>query len=137
MSKVTGEQLRVAMICNSLAFLAYHRQEYSEAVRLIKIALMIDREMKNDYEFVTHMATLAGPTAALGAPEQSARLLGASDGLCERMGVRNQVGDQPEIDRITDTVRRQLGEIVFEEAWQAGRNMTPEQAVSFAFGLLA
>jgi hypothetical protein len=63
-------------------------------------------EFDNDYCLATFIATLAGPTAALGAPERAARLLGVADALQESIGARHQPADRPEINRYLDAFAR-------------------------------
>ena len=75
------------------------------------------------------MASLAGPLAALGAPERAARLLGFADALLKSMNATNQKPDQYEIDLFTENARRLLGEKAFQEAGQA---MTLAEAVADA-----
>jgi hypothetical protein len=80
----------------------------------------------------TVLGILAGPVAALGKPRRAARLLGAADTHLESIGVDQQPADQPEIRLFLEAVRRALSEDDFQLAWQAGRRMTIQEAVSYA-----
>jgi len=67
-----------------------------------------------------------------GHSEQAAILFGASESVLETMGAKLQPADQIEIDDYLVAIREQLDEETFESAVAEGRDMTFEQAVSFA-----
>lgn len=136
----TGEQLRVAMIYENLSYVAYHQQQYQQAVQLGLQALKIVRDMGNQYGIGTFIGSLAGPMAMLGGTlagpitmlggaELAARVLGASSAILETLGIDHQPSDQPEIDRFYEVTRNKLGEEAFEAAWQAGHAMSMADAV--------
>jgi predicted ATPase/DNA-binding CsgD family transcriptional regulator len=130
--KQTGERLREGMSYGNLSFIAYHRAQYQTAEMYSKQALRIYQEMGNEYGMVTNLAILAGPTAALGASQRAARLLGASQALLERYEVQHQPSDAPEIQRYIAAVQSQLGAQDLQAAWQAGSAMTLQEAISYA-----
>jgi predicted ATPase/DNA-binding CsgD family transcriptional regulator len=132
MVKQTGERLREGMSYDNLSFIAYHRAQYQTAERYSRQALRIYREMGNEYGMVTNLAILAGPTAALGASQRAARLLGASQALLEKYGVQHQPSDAPEIQRYVTAVQSLLNAQDLQEAWQAGNAMTLQEVVDYA-----
>ncbi len=127
-----GDQMRIGMTNQNLGFIAYHQGRYLEAVQRTRLSLKIAQEMKNDYSLGIYLASLAGPLAALGAPEQAARLLSCADSLLKSVNATFQLTDQYEIDLFTEDVRHRLGEKAFLEAWQAGQAMTLAEAVGEA-----
>jgi hypothetical protein len=68
----------------------------------------------------------------LGQPERAAQLLGACETAVERLGAIHHASDKPEVARILATVRAQLDDGAFQEAWAAGQKMTMEQAAAYA-----
>jgi hypothetical protein len=67
--------------------------------------------------------------------ERSARLSGAAEGLLEAVGAAVYNYYQPDrslYERTVAAVRSRLGDAVFEEARERGREMTFEQAVAYA-----
>ena len=67
-----------------------------------------------------------------GNPERAARLLGAADAQQEISGVAMQSPDLQDVLPILEAVRQALGEEAFQEAWEAGREMTTEEAFNYA-----
>ncbi|HSH78611.1 MAG TPA: hypothetical protein VLA19_08785, partial [Herpetosiphonaceae bacterium] len=63
-------------------------------------------------------------------PEQGVRLLGAAEACRVAMGL--QPITDFDVPNATAIARDQLGESVFNVAWQAGQNMSLEQAVAYA-----
>ena len=78
---------------------------------------------------------LAGPVASQGRAEQAATILGASEGILERMAVTFQPADRVEIDNYIAQVRQMMDLEAFNAAWQTGREMSFEQALAYAFAV--
>ena len=77
--------------------------------------------------------------AALGAlamadeePVRAAQLFGASDALCESIHTELLPIDRDDYKHNVATLQAQLDESSFNEAWQAGRALTLEQAIQLA-----
>jgi len=130
--KETGESVREAIQYENLGVVAYHQSEPELAARLIKQGLALFRELGTTYGRATALGSLAGPMAALGQHRRAALLLGASAAQMELIGVDQQPADQPEIRLFRESVSRALSEDDFQTAWQAGRRMTIQEAVSYA-----
>jgi predicted ATPase len=130
--KETGERMREAILLSNLCYIAYHQKNYQLAKRYIQEALFILWDLNHEYRLAVHFGTLAGPTVGLGKPLEAAQLLGVSHTLVEVMGTRIQPADLVEHDRIESVIRSQLGEEVFLEAWEAGQEMSLEEAISMA-----
>jgi non-specific serine/threonine protein kinase len=116
----------------NLGIIAYHEGEFELAKNLIKQGLTLFRQLGTGYGLATVLGSLAGPVAALGKPRRAAILLGAADTHLESIGLDQQPADQPEIRLFLELVRRALSEEEFRSAWQAGRRMTIQEAVSYA-----
>jgi hypothetical protein len=86
-----------------------------------------------DRRGMAHALANLAVLAAGEQPEPAARLLGAADGLRERVGL-------PSVDRTNGTAygrahsaaRAALGEAAFAAAWTAGRALTPLEALALA-----
>jgi predicted ATPase/DNA-binding CsgD family transcriptional regulator len=129
----TGETLRVPMQYGNLSYLAYHRQDFPEAVALVRKALRLFQEMDSEYGVLTTLGLLTGPLATLGEPERAARLLSASETMLAAMGAKRQVTDVPELAFYTAQIRAQLGEARFKEEWEAGARLSLQQVIDLAF----
>jgi tetratricopeptide (TPR) repeat protein len=128
----TGASQREAIALNNLSFVAYHQQNYRLALELAHRFLTIARELKSDFQQACFIATLAGPSTALGHPYLAARLLGASNARFEASGTKQAVVDQSELDDFETATRNLLGDKAFQEAWQTGYTLTLQEAVSLA-----
>jgi predicted ATPase/DNA-binding CsgD family transcriptional regulator len=129
--RLTGNKQREAFMLGNLGFIAMHQGDYqrAETLELEAIALLMELKNKNLFFF---LGFIAGPAAALGQPERSVHLLGASEALIESLGVGHQPQDQVEIDRYIAATRQQLDEKTFKRAWNEGRAMSLEQAFAYA-----
>ena len=58
--------------------------------------------------------------------------MSAADAVGEISGLPEQSPDEKDIHLILKTVRSSLDEKTFQEAWQAGREMTTQEAISYA-----
>ena len=126
----TGETRRVAIMLFNLAFLAQHEGDHAAALRDVRQALQIARDMNNRGEMAWCLPIIAGSMAALGQQQQAARLLGVSETFLERLGAFIMPGDKQEFDRIRAEVCALLGDAAFEAALAEGRRMPLEQAVA-------
>jgi predicted ATPase len=71
-------------------------------------------------DFPENLDPLAGLALALGHPTQAAHLLGASDGLLQRMEIKRYPAFQPEYERWREAARAALGETTFTSAYAYG-----------------
>lgn len=129
--KETGERWREAMLYSNLCYLACHGQDFELALQHIRKAIQLVQEINNEYWFAYLLGTAAGPAAGLGRWEDAARLLGASDGLYEKLGSMNQPADQVEHESMEANIRTELGGQAFEAAWEAGHEVPTDEMISF------
>jgi len=73
---------------------------------------------------------LAALEARQGAPRYAARLWGAAEALREAIGAPIYPVYRANYEQAVATVRTTLGEQDFRSAWNAGRSMTPQQALA-------
>jgi predicted ATPase/DNA-binding CsgD family transcriptional regulator len=132
--QLTGERMREAMQYENLGVLAHYREEYQLAAEHMRRGLDIFRELGTSYGLAIALATLAGPIAKLGDYERAARLLGAADAEMDSLDTDQQPVDQIEIGQFLTSVREALGEKAFQEAWQAGHDLSIDGALEYALG---
>jgi non-specific serine/threonine protein kinase len=131
----TGETRRIAYTYSNLAFLAQHAGDAEHARLLARQGLELARLRHDRNEMADAIIAIAGSLGAGRHQDQlgrAARLLGAAEAECERMGAFLQPSDTPEYDRIRVEVRDHLDGRAFRAAWAAGRRMTLEQAIAYA-----
>jgi predicted ATPase/DNA-binding CsgD family transcriptional regulator len=124
-----GDRLREAIQYENLGYIAYHNQDYQEALGLGLKAIQTLPEPNNDYGLAAMIAVLAGPLQALGAAHLAAIVLGAALTSLGNLGMTHQVGDQPEVDHFLLVTRQDLGEEAFQRAWEEGQGLLLQQVV--------
>jgi len=90
-------------------------------------ALELCRELDQRGAFPELLHEIA---AASPRHRDAARLLGASEGLLAEMGVSRWEPD--DYERTVTTLRSELGDGPFEEAWQEGGSLRADEALSLA-----
>jgi predicted ATPase/DNA-binding SARP family transcriptional activator len=83
-------------------------------------------------EIANCLEGLAAVAEGEGHPDRACRLFGASAALLEADGRPLAPVDHLRCEQRRAAVRAALGEEAFARAWEAGRMMTPEQAVEYA-----
>ena len=73
---------------------------------------------------------------AVDHPDVAARLLSLSDALREELGTRIPWVER-EAEKTLATLRDRLGRVAFDEAWELGRRLSPDEAVAMALAAAA
>ncbi|MEO8394795.1 MAG: LuxR C-terminal-related transcriptional regulator [Chloroflexota bacterium] len=124
----SGEtRLQYTILYNS-AYIAQHKGDYRQAIRLLRRSIAVCRGMGVPTSPVA-LIPLAGSLGGAGEPLLAARLFGAAQAILQRTGMLVHPDDQPEHDRNIAAVRAQLGEANFAQAWDEGRTMTLDDAL--------
>ena len=81
---------------------------------------------------VRHHARQDDLAGRQGQFERAVRLLGAAEALCRTLGLTPPAGLALEYERTVEDARTALGAEVFTAAWEDGRALNVEQALSYA-----
>jgi tetratricopeptide (TPR) repeat protein len=137
-----GDRRGIAMSLGSLGLVAQEQGDYAAARALLEESLVLRRELGDKWGLALALAGLGGvavgsaesgaPGSAPGAAERGVRLLGSVAGLLENISALLDTNDRLPYTRAIATARAQLGDAAFQRAWDAGRAMTPEQAIAYA-----
>ena len=98
-------------------------------------ALDLQITQRNRVGIAECVAALAGIAGAEAQPERAARLFGAAEALREALNARVWPAERADYERNLAMARAQLGpgqEAAWEKAWQEGRAMSFEEALSCA-----
>jgi tetratricopeptide (TPR) repeat protein len=128
----TGNKRREAIALMNLSYVAQGQEEYQQAERYCLAGLDLLKKLKLEYHSAIALSMLAGPLASQGRAEQAATLLGAAEGIFERMAVTLQPADRVEIDDYIAQVCQLLETAAFDAAWHKGRLMSFELALAYA-----
>jgi predicted ATPase/DNA-binding CsgD family transcriptional regulator len=121
------------VLAESLAILArivLYQGERTEARVLYDESLEIARELNHMWLIASCLEGRAGMAAEEGQLTWAAQLWGAADALRETIRVSIPLIERLDNERSITTARTRLGEKNFAAAWEAGRAMTPEQAIT-------
>jgi predicted ATPase/DNA-binding CsgD family transcriptional regulator len=123
----------VIMALGDLGDVARGRGDSARALQLYREALAQGRAYANRREITDVIEAVGIIAVMVGQAERGARLLGASEALRDRAGLRFRVLDnQRALDEAVVVARDVLGEHPFAAAWAAGRKLGPAQAVAEA-----
>jgi DNA-binding CsgD family transcriptional regulator len=121
------------LVANSLAGLAWdslNQGEYTAARALFEESLVLYQAMGNQWFIAQCLVGFAFLAAAQEAWIWAARLLGATEALCEASHGELHPAVHALQESTSAAARAQLGEEVFTAACAEGRTMTPEQALA-------
>jgi predicted ATPase/DNA-binding SARP family transcriptional activator/class 3 adenylate cyclase len=94
--------------------------------------LALFRELQADKDVAIWLGLIAGLRNAQGRPEQAARLFGAAEALREALRPPVTGIFRAKLQRDVSATRAAMAEPAFAAAWAAGRQMSLDEAVSFA-----
>ena len=130
-ARAQSDEVVVAVQLFQLASLAFDDGRVQDAFGMLKEALRINRDHDIPGGIVEDLCIFARFQAAEGRAEKAAQLLSRAEVLRDEIGgVSSWVGSMNE--KTLATIRAQLDEASFAEAWQQGHAMTLEEAVGLA-----
>lgn len=124
-----GEEMRVAMLDHNLGIMGYIQGKPDAGRRLLS---SVDLALAGDYVNigVWSLLALAGPVAEVD-PAAAARMVGAHNGIRERLRISPQVADRHDYETIVARVRELAGED-FAALEREGRNLDLGAAADLA-----
>jgi predicted ATPase/class 3 adenylate cyclase len=129
-ARATSDERIEALSLERLAEYALDEGRVQEAVSMLKDSLRIYRG--GPMMTADSLTQLARALAVKGSAETAARILSSSAGLYEEIGaVRSWAARMTE--ETLATIRTQLEEAAFAEAWEQGRALTVDEAIALAF----
>ena len=131
--EVVGDQSFVVSTLYVLGQVAHSRGDYRRATELYKESIKLTWESRSKYGLTFRLEALGGVAVAQNQPERGARLMGAAEALRQNIGLPLvSPYDCANHDRSVATLREQLDEVAFKEAWMEGQKMSMEEAVEYA-----
>jgi predicted ATPase/DNA-binding SARP family transcriptional activator len=125
-------QSNTAYALQDLGYIATRQGRYEQAAAFLRESMLLGRDLGHTYHLLTTLGDQAALAAACGQAERAARLAGAQTKQREERGIALPVGDLARWEQALTPARAQLGEDAFQCAWESGRAMNLEQAVSYA-----
>jgi predicted ATPase/DNA-binding XRE family transcriptional regulator len=138
LSRQLGDRWGIATTLNNLALAARGQEDYVAACALIAESLAIRHELGDKYGIAFCGAGLAAVLGARGGgplgAARAARLFGATTALLDAMHAQLETVYRDEYERTLASVQAALDPATFAAAWEEGRAMSWQQAVTYAFG---
>ncbi len=125
-----GQRRALAESLAILARIVLSQGERTEACVLYDESQEIARELNHMWLIASCLEGRAGIAAEEGQLTWAAQLWGVADALRESIRVPIPLIERADYERSIATARTRLGEKGFAAAWEAGRAMTPEQAIT-------
>jgi predicted ATPase len=125
------DRLMLAMTQSNLGVLSLLEGQPDRAVSAFEHALEIFRELGEQSTAGEALRGLAAASAA-HEPGRAARLTGAADALVERNGVQLAESERMMNDRYLTSARAALGDDVWISAWNEGRTLPIDEAITYA-----
>ncbi len=107
-------------------------KEYTDAVRLLRESISARHQLGDVKGLAYSLGALAMALHPFGTGVLAAQLEGASDKICQELGLVMDPATRAEKENFLVQLRVKLGDSVFEEAWSSGQAMSLEQAMALA-----
>jgi DNA-binding CsgD family transcriptional regulator/tetratricopeptide (TPR) repeat protein len=127
-----GHKWGTAISLAGLGWVALRQGNRERAIELIGESMGIRLEMGDKGGLAWCLERLAEIAGTQQELERAACLLGAAQTVRTGIGSVVDPGDQPAHAHTIATVRSQLGDAAFAQAWAAGERLTLEEAVAYA-----
>ncbi|MFL5759726.1 MAG: ATP-binding protein [Thermomicrobiales bacterium] len=121
----------VAMALNDLGVVVGEQGDLARAAALQTDSLDLWRRTGTREGMADALVGLA-TVAASGQPEQAARLFGASAALADSVGYEFAFPERAAHERAMAALKATMGEAAFADAWNAGRDLSLDQALAEA-----
>jgi len=106
-----------------------------DALRLLSEAFRVNRELENTYRLPFIVCRFARAVAAKGMAGTAARMLSCGQSLLDELGSSEDWMERTNEETLS-SIRTQLDEAAFAEAWEEGRKLTADEAVALALDSL-
>jgi predicted ATPase/class 3 adenylate cyclase len=130
-ARATGNERMEALSLAVLADRVRDEGRVRDALAMLKASLRISRNLGERVEIADVLGRLASTLAVAGRAGMAARLLSSSMALHEKIGSRRFWVAQRNEETLA-TIRTQLDEAAFAEAWDQGQALTVDEAVALA-----
>jgi predicted ATPase/DNA-binding SARP family transcriptional activator len=132
-----GDSTGTAFVLQSWGGLATDMGDHETAARTLAESLVAYHENGNTWGRATCAQKLAVLAEARGQAETAVRLFGAAEALRETVGASASPEEKAASELALTRAREALGEAPFRAAWESGRALSLEEAVSYGVAAAA
>ncbi len=127
-----GYKWGTAIALNYMGRQALDRKDYEHATACFHESIILNRDLKNTLGIAKALIGFGDLALAAGDPARSASLFAAAEALHQTIGAVMPASERTRFDHEVARAASLLAEENFATAWNAGKNMTAEQAASYA-----
>ena len=127
-----GDLWTVSLVCSFISRAVIAQGDFAAARALLNEAAANAEQLGNEWLIPYVLENFGKIFAAEGDAARGAQLHGAAEILRERIGLRLSAAERPIYETAVATIRAQLPEAAFAEAWAQGRTLTADAALRLA-----
>jgi predicted ATPase/class 3 adenylate cyclase len=135
-ARALGNEHIEASTLGALAMIAVDQGRVDDAVSMLKESHRIHRDLGDPIGIARGLCRVARVLASRERAGMAARLLSSSEALHEELGARLRPWLAQMNEETLTSVRAQLDEAAFAEAWEEGRVLTADEALALALDSL-
>jgi predicted ATPase/class 3 adenylate cyclase len=121
-----------AITLGALAMHALEEGEVDDAVSMLKESHRLHSGLGDPIQTALDVFRFAALLAAKGRAVSAAKVFSSSEALCEEIGFGLHGWDPEFVEGTLTSIRAQLDEAAFTEAWEKGRRLTADDAAALA-----
>lgn len=130
-ARAQSDEIVVAVQLFQLATLAFDDGRVQDALAMLKEALGINRDHDMPEGIVENLCIFAKFLAAQGRAEMAVQLMSSAEVLRDEIGGTSSWVAEMNVKTLA-TIRAQLDDAAFAEAWEQGRALTVDEAIALA-----
>jgi len=129
-----GDQYYLANFLNNLGNVARAQGDYEYASRLYRESLERNRELGDGWQIAYVLEDIGGLAAMADEPQRAVQLFAAASALREHIKAALAPHEQVRLDKYLQITHQALEQDQWDAIWEAGQEMSMEQAIAFALG---
>jgi predicted ATPase/DNA-binding XRE family transcriptional regulator len=132
MCREAGYKFGTSSALRGLGRVAQSQEDYIAARSFYSEAILLSQEISNSLAVARNLSAFATLAAAQNKPKLTARLVGAAEAQIPSIRFEMSAKERAEYDQAVAAARAALGKETFIAAWEEGKKMTLDEAVSYA-----
>lgn len=132
MCRKTGNRAHMAYSLQSFGLVTRYQGDYPKARSLYKETLQLSHQLRKDADIAECLIGIGQLTGVQGSHEKFACLLGMAEGAVPDIQKMLVPFFRTETNKFIEMARAALGDEAYTAAWEAGRQMSLEEAVAYA-----
>jgi predicted ATPase/class 3 adenylate cyclase len=134
-ARETDDQQMEARALSGLGRVAADQGRVQEALELFADAYRVDREFGDPSRIAVELVSLAKALILAGKPNLAVQLLSLGVQRADDVGITGSRWVSRTSEEVATRAREQLGDKAFAEAWDAGRQLSADEAVELALSV--